>query len=96
MPAPPNSSNHLNWLSRTIAILIFMVGPGLIGSWLDKQLDVSYFTPLGFACGIFFATILLIFYAKQFTPDAKGRPIPFDDEEDSEDSTENRRRDGLS
>lgn len=81
MPAAPNSSSSLNWLSRTIAILIFMVGPGLLGSWLDSLFEISFLTPVGFAFGIFFATVLLLIYAKQFTPEAKGEPLPFEDEE---------------
>lgn len=76
----------MNWLSRTIAILIFMVGPGLAGSWLDKKLPSNLFTPLGFALGIGVSMLLLVIYAKQFTPTARGTPIPFEDEIDSDDN----------
>ena len=63
-----------------------MVGPGLLGSWLDKQLTSQFFTPAGFALGILFATVLLIFYTQQFAPKAKGQPLPFEEEVSGEGS----------
>ncbi len=75
----------LEWLSRTLAILLFMVGPGLVGSWLDKRLGTGWLTPAGLIVGMALATGLLILLAGKLTPKALGRPIPYDSEEDEED-----------
>ncbi len=73
----------MQWLSRTIAVLIFMVGPGILGSLVDRWLKLSIFTPIGFGIGITLATVALLVLAKHFIPDAKGKSLTdadFDDE----------------
>ena len=82
MPINPTFDKGLEWLSRTIAILIVMVGPGFLGSFLDQRLGVRFLTPIGLVLGTVLATFLLLLLARQFTPAARGKPIPFDDEED--------------
>lgn len=74
----------MQWLSRTLAILIFMVGPGLLGSYLDNQFGTGFLTPVGFALGIFIATTALVALAHKLTPPARGKPIPFDDESEQD------------
>ena len=63
-----------------------MVGPGLLGSFLDQRLGTSFLTPTGFALGIAFATCALIFLARKLTPPARGRPIPFDELNSNDDA----------
>lgn len=75
----------LEWLSRTIAVLIFMLGPGLIGWWLDRKLGTSLLTPIGFLVGMVLATTALLALAKKLAPPARGNPIPFEDEGEEED-----------
>lgn len=69
----------MQWLSRTIAILIFMVGPGLIGMALDRRLGTGFLSPAGFVVGIALATTALLVMVNKFSPPARGQPLPFDD-----------------
>ncbi len=75
----------MQWLSRTIAIVIVMVSPGAVGSMLDNRFGTRFLTPAGFLFGIVLATTLLLILAKKLTPAAGGKPLPFDDEDVSED-----------
>ncbi len=68
------------WLSRTLAILIFMVGPGWLGSLLDQRWGTSYLAPGGFALGMLLATAALVLLARKLAPPARGRALPWDDE----------------
>ncbi|MEZ6138264.1 MAG: hypothetical protein R3C53_25555 [Pirellulaceae bacterium] len=72
------------WLSRTIAIVILMAVPGLIGVQIDRWLKTTMFTPAGFGLGIVVAVAALLVLSKKLTPPAGGKPIPFDDEEEVE------------
>ena len=76
----------MEWLSRTIAILIFMVGPGLVGSLLDHHFNTHLWTPIGFGLGIVLATTAFIVLASKLVPKAGGKPIPFDDEPGDDES----------
>ncbi len=81
----------MQWLSRTIAVLIFMVGPGILGSVIDRWLQLSIFTPIGFGIGIALATVALLVLAKHFAPVAGGEPLSdagFGDEETARDDRE--------
>ncbi len=69
----------MQWLSRTIAVVILMVSPGLIGTFVDKRLGTMFFTPAGFLLGIVLATVSLLVLAQKLAPPAGGKPIPFDD-----------------
>lgn len=73
--------NAMQWLSRTIAIVLVMIGPVMAGRWLDRRLGTEFLTPVGFVLGTIVATGLLLILARALTPPARGDPIPFDDEE---------------
>lgn len=70
-----------------------MVGPGLIGAWLDRRWGSSLCTPIGFLLGMALATTALVVIAQKLTPPARGKPIPFDDADgddlDADDSSDN-------
>ena len=70
----------MQWLSRTLAILIFMVVPGVVGSLLDRQLRTAFLTPVGFGIGIALATAALLILANKLVPPGRGRPLPLDDD----------------
>jgi len=78
----------MQWLSRTIAVVIIMVGPGLIGAALDRRWGSSFFTPAGFLLGMVLATTSLVVLAQKLAPPARGKPLPFDDEANAQDSDE--------
>lgn len=78
----------MQWLSRTIAVVIVMAGPGLVGSALDKRWGTSVFTPVGFLLGIVLATGALLVLAQKLAPRAGGKPLP--PEEDRHDDEEPR------
>lgn len=59
-----------------------MLAPGLLGMQLDRWWKLSVFTPLGFLLGTFLATVALLVLAKKLTPQARGKPLPFDDNND--------------
>lgn len=85
MHQPPAFESGLQWLSRTIAILLFMVGPGLFGAFIDGKLGTGFFTPAGIFLGMGLATYLLVLLARKLTPPARGTPIPFEDEPTDDD-----------
>ena len=39
------------WIGRIFAIMIFMVGPGVGGVWLDRQLGTKFLAAIGFVVG---------------------------------------------
>jgi hypothetical protein len=65
-----------------------MVGPGFLGRWLDRIWHMRIWTPLGFVLGMILGTVLLIVFAKQFTPVAKGRPLGEDPTKEEEEAGE--------
>jgi undecaprenyl pyrophosphate phosphatase UppP len=78
----------MQWLSRTIAVVVVMVSPGLIGMFFDKKLGTQFLTPTGFVIGTVLATVALLVIAQKFTPTAGGAPIPHEDEDDKVDEDE--------
>ena len=70
-----------------------MVGPGLVGAWLDRRWGSSLCTPAGFLLGMVLATTALVVLAQKLTPPARGKPLPFDDSDDAahDDSDDNAR-----
>lgn len=42
----------MEWVSRILVVTVEMVGPGLLGQWLDDRWGVSFLGLLGFAIGI--------------------------------------------
>jgi len=77
-------ANGMQWFSRTIAIFLLMLGPGLLGRGLDRRLGTQFLTPIGFVLGTVLATFILILLARKLTPPARGDPLPFDDDDDQE------------
>lgn len=81
------------WISRTLAVTLIMVGPGILGSMLDRKFGTSFLGLLGFAFGLVAGTTGLLVLAKQFTPKAGGKPLPWDEEtteDDEHDDSPNR------
>jgi len=76
------AADGIEWLSRTITILIVMVGPGLLGRWLDQKLGSNYLAIVGLGVGLTLGTYILILLAKHLTPPARGEPL-IDEEESS-------------
>ncbi|MCC7333669.1 MAG: AtpZ/AtpI family protein [Pirellulaceae bacterium] len=74
----------MQWLSRTIAVVIVMVGPGLVGAALDRHWGSSFWTPAGFLLGMALATTALVALAQKLAPPGRGKPLPFDNDDDDE------------
>ena len=72
----PLDPHVMQWLSRTIAIVIVMVAPGLLGGYLDGQWNTHFLKPLGFAMGTLVAFLVM---APSMIPRAAGRPIVEDE-----------------
>lgn len=70
----------LDWFSRTLAILIVMVGPGWLGSLMDQRFRTQFWAPIGAVLGMLLATMVLLIIARSLTPPAGGKPIPFPDD----------------
>lgn len=100
-PRPPNSEQSrrgqadqektqlaVQWLSRTMSIMLFMVGPALLGSYLDRRLGTKFLTVSGLVLGMALATGLLLLLVKALTPPAGGKPIPFEDEPNDEENAD--------
>ena len=76
------ATQAIEWFSRTITILIVMIGPGLAGNWLDQRLNTQYLSAIGIFLGLSLGTFILVLLAKNLTPPARGEPIPFEDDEE--------------
>ncbi len=75
------SGRAIQWLSRTLSILILMVVPGMLGHWLDGRWGTQFLAPVGFAVGMVAATGILIALARRLTPPAGGNPLPQEDDQ---------------
>lgn len=82
----------IEWLSRTIAIMVVMCLPAVAGMYVDDYFQTGVWTPIGAISGFILGTCLLLLLVTKFTPQAGGKPIPFSDEDDEE-SDEERRAD---
>jgi F0F1-type ATP synthase assembly protein I len=40
------------WIGRIFATMVFMVGPALIGLWLDRQLGTKFLAAIGIIVGM--------------------------------------------
>ena len=72
------------WISRTLAAVLIMVLPGILGAMLDKRLGTQFISLLGFALGLTAGTVGLLVLAKRFTPPAAGKPLPWEEKVESE------------
>ncbi len=55
---------NTNAASRAIAVMILMVIPGVLGSYLDKWLNTQFFIVIGFVLGIGIAIFGLLYVAR--------------------------------
>jgi hypothetical protein len=42
----------MEWVSRILAAVVVMAGPGILGAWLDKRWGTGFLALVGFAVGI--------------------------------------------
>ncbi len=71
------------WMTRTLAIAVVMVGPGILGSYLDQKIGTSFLGMTGFVFGLVVGTIGLLVLARRFTPKARGKPLAWPDDEEA-------------
>lgn len=76
------------WIARTLAIVLMMVAPGLVGAWADKQLSTNFLSLIGFGVGLAFGLVGLIVLAKRLTPPARGKSLEWPEAKKSESSAE--------
>lgn len=48
------------WIGRIFAIMLFMIGPGAAGLWLDKQFDTRFLAAIGMVLGMVLGTTALL------------------------------------
>lgn len=48
------------WIGRIFAIMVFMIGPGAAGMWLDKQFGTRFLAAIGIVLGMALGTTLLL------------------------------------
>ncbi len=49
-----------SWIGRIFAIMLFMVGPGAAGLWLDKRLGTQFLAAIGMVIGMVLGTTALL------------------------------------
>ena len=52
MDAPPPYVEAARWISRLTTVVVEMVLPALVGSWLDQQFGTSFLTAVGLLLGV--------------------------------------------
>jgi len=50
----------LDWVSRIFSVVIVMVGPGLLGQWLDHKFGLHFLATVGFVGGLLMGMAYLI------------------------------------
>ncbi len=58
------SQANTNAVSRAMAVMILMLIPGIVGSYLDKRLGTQFLVVIGFALGIGIAIYGLLYVAR--------------------------------
>jgi hypothetical protein len=58
------------WLSRALAVVLVMIAPGFLGSWLDEWLGTTILMPLGFVLGVVGGTTGLLVIARRLSDQA--------------------------
>lgn len=48
------------WIGRIFAIMLFMIGPGVVGLWLDRRFGTKFLTAIGFVIGMGLGTTVLL------------------------------------
>lgn len=64
----------MEWVSRILAVVVVMIGPGLLGGWLDRRWGTGFLTLLGFALGLSVGTAYLLVITRSRTPRPPRRP----------------------
>ena len=66
-PERESTSGAIELASRVLAICLFMVLPGLLGTYLDKKFSTGYWTPIGVVVGMVFglAGLILVLNIKE-------------------------------
>lgn len=62
----------LNAFSRVLAVLIFLIIPGVVGSFLDRWLGTSFLILIGFLIGMFFAVAGMLYVVKMADLERRG------------------------
>lgn len=70
---PPDAVNEqfdlaATWLGRGITIVLIMIGPGLLGMYLDKRWQSEWMTPAGFVLGMVLGLGFLLLLVQVFPP----------------------------
>jgi nitrate reductase gamma subunit len=60
------------WLSRALAVVLVMIAPGFLGSWLDDWLGTTVLMPAGFALGVIGGTTALVLISRRIS----NQPVP--------------------
>ncbi|MFN5469059.1 MAG: AtpZ/AtpI family protein [Pirellulaceae bacterium] len=71
------AAGAIDWVSRVLAVLLVMVAPGMLGSWLDRQLATRWFTAAGFLLGMLAGMVGLVVLVARFHAQhpARGKPL---------------------
>jgi hypothetical protein len=77
------------WLSRTLAVTLVMVLPGILGAYFDKRFGTTLLAPMGFGLGLLLGTVGLVVLAKKLTPPARGSPLAWEEPKESNDAEPN-------
>jgi hypothetical protein len=63
----PPMTVAMEWVSRILAVVVVMIGPGLLGIWLDHRWGTGFLTLLGFALGLTGGTAYLLVVSRSRT-----------------------------
>ena len=55
----------LDWVSRILSVVVVMVGPGLLGQWLDKKFELNFLATIGFIGGLVCGIAYLLWLVKR-------------------------------
>ncbi|MFM8324989.1 MAG: hypothetical protein ACKN9U_09020 [Pirellulaceae bacterium] len=71
------AAGAIDWVSRVLAVLLVMVAPGMLGSWLDRQLATRWCTATGFFLGMLAGMVGLVVLVARFQVQnpARGKPL---------------------
>ena len=56
------------WIGRIFAVMIFMIGPGAAGVWLDRQFGTKFLAAVGIVIGMVLGTSVLLILVKVKRP----------------------------
>jgi hypothetical protein len=78
------AAGAIDWVSRVLAVLLVMVAPGMLGSWLDRQLATRWLTAAGFLLGMLAGMVGLVVLVARFHVQYPARGKALVDEEPQE------------